>query len=89
MAEQELIMEPNRLKNARPDLWPPFLLILKQDAPEFYEMLTQDENVKELMSRFESKLTIKVDDLPQRAQQLVYEAMKEAQERLKNQQRVN
>jgi hypothetical protein len=83
MQEQELIMNPFRLKAARPELWPIFTAILKNDAPKYYDMFVNDPVITGFLTGFEARITVKVNDLPKRAQDLVYKAMKEAQERMK------
>lgn len=80
---KDLIMNPFRLKSARPELWPIFTKILHEDAPKYYELFVNDPIITGLLTGFEAKITVKVKDLPPRAQELVYKAMKEAQERMK------
>jgi len=86
MAEtkKDLIMNPFRLKKARPDLWPIFTGILKTDAPKYYDMFVNDPVITGILTGFEARITVKVIDLPVRAQELVYKAMNEAQQRIKN-----
>jgi len=81
--KNKLIMDPNRLKRARPDLWPEFLQILLDDGPKFHEMIVINPTVNYLLEELEGRLTIDVGDLPKRAQDLIYAATKEAQHRAK------
>ncbi len=83
MPNKNLIMDPNRLKNARPDLWPVFLKILKDDSPDFHEMITNSPTIKVLLDKLDGKLTFKVCELPSRAQALIYKATEEAKQRAK------
>lgn len=78
-----LIMDPNRLKQARPDLWPEFLQILLDDEPKFHQMIVTNPTVNYLLEKLSGKLMINVGDLPQRAQDLIYKATNEAQQRAK------
>lgn len=83
MSNTDLVMDPNRLKTARPDLWPIFLQILKEEAAGYHEMFVADPVMDGLLKTFEgSKLTVKVSDLPQQAQDLIYQAMTEAKQRM-------
>lgn len=84
MLEPQLIMNPFRLKEARPDLWPEFLNILKVDAPDYYEMFINDDFVTQAIASFGARITVKVNNLPPRAQDLIHKAMKEAQQRMNN-----
>lgn len=79
----ELIMNPRRLEQARPDLWPEFLQILLDDEPKFHEMIITNPTVNYLMEELNGKLMINVSDFPKRAQDLIYLAMNEAQQRAK------
>ena len=79
--KNELIMDPRRLERARPDLWPEFLQILLDDEPKFHEMIITNPTVNYLMEELNGKLMINVEDLPKRAQDLIYRATEEAQQR--------
>lgn len=79
----ELIMDPRRLEKARPDLWPEFIKILLDDEPKFHQMIITNPTVNYLLEKLNGKLMIKVGDLPQRAQDLIYRATEEAQQRAK------
>jgi len=81
MQNKNLIMDPNRLKKARPDLWPVFLGILFEEAPDFHEMITNSPTIRVLLDKLDGKLTFKVSDLPTRAQALIYKATEEAKQR--------
>ena len=83
MSDNELIMDPRRLERARPDLWPEFLQILLDDEPKFHEMIVTDPQINYLLEKLNGKLMIKVGDLPKRAQNLIYRATEEAQQRAK------
>lgn len=78
------VMDPYRLKEARPDLWPIFIQILKEEAPDYHKMFVADPVIYELLKTFEgSKLTVEIKNLPQRAQDLIFKATAEAIERMK------
>ncbi len=81
--EKDLIMNPFRLKKARPDLWPLFIGILQKESPQHYEMFVNDPVVNGFLTGFEARITVKVKDLPVSAQELIFKAMKEAQQRMK------
>lgn len=87
MPEKKLIMDPERLEKMRPDLYPTFLDILKKEAPGYYKLIVNSPEIDKVVEMFDTKMTIEVSDLPQRAQDLVYQAMKEAIERTKNEQK--
>ena len=81
MQNKNLIMDPNRLKRARPDLWLVFLEILLEETPDFHEMITNSPTIKVLLEKLDGKLTFKVCELPERAQVLIYKATEEAKQR--------
>ena len=81
MDEKNLIMNPERLKKMRPDLYPTFIEILKKEAPGYYKLIVNSPEMDKVVKMFDTKMTIEVSDLPQNAQDLVYQAMKEATER--------
>lgn len=83
MSDNKLIMDPSRLKQARPDLWSEFLQILLDDEPKFHEMIITNPTVNYLLEKLDGKLMINVGDLPRRAQNLIYKATEEAQQRAK------
>lgn len=83
MSNKNLIMDPNRLKKAREDLWPVFLNIMKEDAPDYHEMIKDGSEIEVLLEQFSGKLKFKVDKLPERAQKLIHKATQEAKERAK------
>lgn len=83
MSDKNLIMDPNRLKKARPDLWPVFLEILKEEVPEFHEMMINNSTMKILREKLSGKWMLKVHELPERAQKLIYQATEEAKQRAK------
>lgn len=81
--KNELIMDPRRLEQARPDLWPEFLQILLDDRPKFHEMIVTNPTVNFLLEKLDGKLMINVCDLPKRAQDLIYRATEDARQRAK------
>ena len=87
MPKNDLVMDAKRLEEMRPDLYPQFLEILKKDAPSYYHLIVDSPEIDKVLEMFETKMTIQVCDLPQKAQDLVYQAMNEAIERNKNEQK--
>lgn len=81
MPTKNLIMDPNRLKKARPDLWPVFLKILEEEAPAFHEMMTNNSPMKILREKLRGKWMLKVHELPERARKLIHQATEEAKQR--------
>lgn len=87
MPKSDLVMDAKRLEKMRPDLYPEFLDILKKESPSFYHLIVDSPEMDKVMEMFEAKMTIRVYELPQKAQELVYKAMEEAIERNKNEQK--
>ena len=83
MPKSDLVMDPKKLKKMRPDLYPEFLNILKNESPDHYHLIIDSPEIDEVLDLFETKMTIQVCDLPQNAQDLIYKAMAEAIEKRK------
>lgn len=83
MPKNNLVMDAKRLEKMRPDLYPRFLEILKNEAHDYYDLITDSPEIEKVLEMFDTKMTIKVCDLPIRAQELIYQAMNEAIERNK------
>lgn len=81
MPKNDLVMDAKRLEKMRPDLYPQFLEILKKDSPDYYHLIVDSPEMDKVAKMFETKMTIQVCKLPQKAQDLVYQAMTEAKER--------